>query len=412
MFTGLELPKIMASLRAKKDKTLSTSSVTKYLTINSRTHPRVSLGLGEEESAVDTSSQGSVGEPAPDPPDPHPAREKPATKTVVEVSSISGKERGGREYQLVAMVDDGWRERVLTQKAQALGLLSRDRGQGQQLKKAMRDQQAAMMRTASRPHTRVSSRPDTRAELRRDSRPDTRAELRRDTRAGIRPAEGRYMPHTHEYSNKAASSTSYRQQHLSYRHSIGPEDSTQEKTTSRQRATCDSSAERANEKLEKMLSIYEPASSPAQWSKFKRSPTKQQSSSRSRCETRFSKRPETRCGGVGGSMLQSRPGTRLSKNGRPTTTRRPRLDSDESQYWNEVPNARHCPIPRFRTSIGTGQAAGSRSDDNNIRPMKLYSHTQQQHTPGSSEAGSQRQHSQQCELSSHYRHSRDHRHHK
>ena len=334
---------------------------------------------------MDISSHGSLAEE-----DVIPEKTEPSVRS----TAVSLGKEVQRNCQPPAMTDEGLRERVLAQKAQALGLLSRDWAQ----RATTYDQQTHNM--MKNPHMKGNNRPSTRADIRRDTRPTTRADVTRPTtradttrrptsREDVRP-NNRYRferdkyttkPHTETdskpSSTKGDNSTSYRhsQQHSYQYHSREPYDS----TTAGLRTTPNTIAERASEKLKKMMNIYEPAGDQTQ---SKRSASRQQTYTRSRCETRLSRRPETRCGDVDISRKnkQSRPGTRLGKKAVP---KRPGLESDESQYWNEVPNMTHRSIPKFHTNFGMHLRVSPRSipTDDTIRlsqTVKQYSHTNKQ----------------------------------
>lgn len=129
-------------MAARKNKTLSTTSVGKYFTINCR--PSYSLGLGEEESAVDVSSHGSLGDDGSDG-TPEGAEEKMKNKPTPSKVGGSLPAKSSKRGQQPLILDDSCRERVLFQKAQALGLVSRDWTHIPLLKRTASDQTNASL---------------------------------------------------------------------------------------------------------------------------------------------------------------------------------------------------------------------------------------------------------------------------
>ena len=232
--------------------------------------------------------------------------------------------------------EDAWRDRVLSQKARALGLLSRDWAQAPQLKRVMNDE--TMGSGTTRPGTRAdTNKPHTRT----DTRPRTRANSRRDTR-----------PHTR------MDTTSYRQQNPYLYHSRRKEPSTESRPrTSHEKVT----SARTSEKLEKMRAIYEPGG-------CKRSSNRdQQATTKHRCHSQLSERPVAEDQAEKPNYV-SRPGTKLRKR---MHIHRPVLESEESQYWNEVPHT-VCPHSQFHTGNGTNLTAVCHSDDRPPQSVKIY----------------------------------------
>ena len=300
---SLELPRVLTRPRTRRNnsKTLSTSSVVKYLNITSRPHRTISLGLGEEESAVDGSSHGSLG-------DPPCLSDTPVDSTALEEAKSLKKDDSGTCSTEVKVLrrgcepspfDDAQRDRILTQKAHALGLLSRDRVRASLLQRINSQQNGTRTGDMSRPHTR----------------------------AGV----------DHHTRNKT-SRVSYRQQHSTVNHSHR-EERKDEHTELRPKTSREKTLQNSD-KLDKMRAIYEPGSQA-------RSHGRQLH--KHRFGTVLSKRPSTRDGD--GCQRErwkemSRPGTKLGKKARVLAGRRPGMESEESQYWNEVPNT-DCPRYQF-----------------------------------------------------------------
>ena len=327
----------------RNKKILSTSSVTKYLRISSRPHH--SLGLGEEESAADASSHGSLAVPSTTETIPE-VEENGAGETTVNYGTEKEKGRGDQQYFLL---DVSWRERVLAEKAQALRLVSRDWTQARLVNRTIGEWQTTGGGN-SRPHTRSNTRPCTRAHSRmrgeRDSLPARRPCTRADTR---------------NRRQEESQSTSYQtsRTHTNYRLTQLVR-SSDEKAT-RKQVTC------GNEKLEKVRAMYE-ASGSVQW---KRSPSQQQSRQRNE------RRPVTRCGEVRTHEMErekKRPATRLGKKAQR------KFENDGSQYWNEVPRIGHYVISQSHTGTKTFQKQDSYSraaEPTETRPppqrVRLYS---------------------------------------
>lgn len=213
----------------------------------------------------------------------------PEARVGVHSSLAKGKSRG---RQPTLFDDDSWRDRVLTQKAQALGLISRDWAQTSLLKRVISD------------HTHTSQ-------------PHTRGE-------------------TTGYRHSPNTSTS---KDSSQRDKI-------DTTVSRPRTSCEktTSANNTRGKLEKLRSISEPDGHRNKQSPSRRQQLLQEASVKRRCEAKQSKRPATRCSDIESNRKYkesrqrqySRPGTKLGK--KMHFPVKPGLESDESQYWNEVPD--------------------------------------------------------------------------
>ena len=330
--TSVELPRILAKMRAQNNKTLSTTSVTKYLTISSRPQFILPPGLGEEESAVDISSHDSIGEPIPSISSETlvedavtPVMNNPQTMTSPGMWNIADTyTRGVSRGLKPAMFDEVWRDRVLTQKAHALGLLSRDWAQAPRLKKVIGEGTTSYRHSLS-------------------------------TASGKEQPPGKV-----EKKDNAVSSSRPR--------------------TSRENST---SRTKDSEKLEKLRSIYKPAGA----TQSKRSTSRQQQPmAKHKCESKLSRRPSTTSDGIDRDQREkerksrhhSRPSTKLGKKlphsgGAP----RPVFSWEESQYWNEVPIRDHQQS-QFQAGNGLHLRVDSRTitrgeDSRPLRSVKLYS---------------------------------------
>ena len=352
----LELPRLPPSSEKNK-KTLSTSSVGKYLKINSRAHHTLSLGLGEEESAVDGSS--------------HDTLPSPASETILEEdaeppdTSGDGEEAGKGGQQSFLLEDVSWRERVLAQKARALGLLSRDWGQARLVKRVIA---GAAVGQSSRPCTRGNSRPHTRARSRMDGERDPLPARRPYTR-GYQRVDGRQetVPRTN------GGPTNYRLYQLRRSDEDRTRPTTSHKDTSPQ----------TSEKLDKLRTIYEPVQS-------KRSFGQQQ-----RREKGTGRRPATRCGEVESCQRErekkatTRPGTRAGKRV---------VECDGSQYWSEVPRIGRYVISHTRTHLRAETQSTGPANTRPLQRVRLFPTSQ------SRQAASE-QRTPSIELSGHlYRH--------
>lgn len=237
---------------------------------------------------MDVSSHGSLGSDGTLEGAEVKTRNKP-NASKVGASLVAKSSKGGQ--QPLVFDDSSWRERLLSQKAQALGLVSRDWTRISLLKRAVSDQT----------HT---------------SLPQTKGE-------------------TISYRHTLNTTSSDRD------HSLRKGDK-KDLTMSKLRSSCEKVIGRnLRGKLDKLRSIYEPGSS-------KGGTGKQQTSRRQGCETR---RPATQCTDVEYDQRDrghrpkylSRPSTKLGKKMRPS------LQCEESQYWNEVPNRGHS---QFQTRTG------------------------------------------------------------
>ena len=339
---SLELPRIPPlSSERNKNKTLSTSSVTKYLRISSRPRHTLSLGLGEEESAADVSSHGSL-------------MVQSTSETIqeeeeeVETNGVS--EETDKEDQQKFLLEVSWRQRVLAEKAQALGLLSRDWAQTRLVKRTIGD-----WGTHPRPYTRANTRPCTRTHSRMRGETNSVATTRPCTREDT------------TYEREELRQTNSRA--TSYRLSQWKRSVDNDRTTSRPTTR----ANTGNEKLEKIRSIYEPTGSV----RLKRSPSRSE-------QTSVGKRPVTRGGEsniASTAREKMRPATRQGKK-----VQR-RLENDGSQYWNEVPRIGHYIVSQSHTGTRTHLRPGTRStgadEPGKSRPpqrVRLYSSHQLRRT--------------------------------
>ena len=338
METAHRLPTVQTKTSKESSKKLSTTSVTKYLTVSSRPQRTVPLGLGEEETADDMISHDSSVEAVPTaiPEEPESTTENRSSGTtevgadksakgaiIATVDKLANKgtevradisTKGTNKGQQPTLFDNSWRDHVINQKARALGLVSRDWSQAPLLKRMITDDQ----KNTSRPHTRADTN-------RQHTSKDT---LRRVEVSG-------------------------------------------DSTTSRPRTSCDKTA--AANTTEKLKIIYEPRG----FRQNKRCPSKQISlrNEKGKCET---KRPATRCTDCVQRdkkcrpNLLSRPGTKLGK--RICASKRPVLETEESQYWNEIPNR----PSQLHTRTGTPMQVDSYSipsgrDSRLLQSVKLYS---------------------------------------
>ena len=306
---SLELPRIPHPSSCKnKNKTLSTSSVTKYLRISSRPGHSFSLGLGEEESAADviSSHDSLTSETIP---------EEKEEEAVEKTTTNGAGEETGEEHKF--LLDVSWRQRMLAEKAQALGLLSRDWAQTRMVKRTIGDWQSK-----SRPPTRANTRPCTQdfSSRMRDAAPA----IRPCTRADTRIEELRQNTRPTNYRLKGSGDYN--------------------KTTTSRPTTHGNTG---YEKLNKIRAIYEPV-------EYKRNLIQTEQ----RKEV-VMKRPVTRCGETSSSHItesdKTRPGTRLGKK-----VQR-KLENDGSQYWNEVPRIGHFAVPQFHTGTRTHLRLGPHS---------------------------------------------------
>jgi hypothetical protein len=336
---SLGLPRIPPpSSERNKNKTLSTSSVTKYLRISSRPRHSLSLGLGEEESAADVSSHNSLST----------SETIQEEEEEVETNGVSEETDKGDQQKFLLEVS--WRQRVLAEKAQALGLLSRDWAQTRLVKRTIGD-----WGTHPQPNTRANTRPCTRAHSRMGGERNSVATTRPCTRA-----DTTYEREELRQTNSRA--TTYRLSQL--KRSVD-NDRTTSRPTTRENT--------GNEKLEKIRSIYEPTGSV----RHKRSPSRSE-------QTSMGKRPDTRGGEsniASTAREKMRPATRQGKK-----VQR-RLENDGSQYWNEVPRIGHYIISQSHTGTRTHLRPGTMSTAADEQPksrtpqrVRLYSSHQLRHT--------------------------------
>ena len=334
--------------RIPPEKTISSSSVVKYLKINSRAH-QLSLGLGEEESEVQVDSHDSLPHTIPE------AEEEPEPLAVNRTS-----ERESRKEQQTFLLDDAsQREKVLTRKAQALGLTSRDWGKARLVKRmlSMNERGAGDVTWSSRPCTRGYTRPCTRAQSRlgaeRDPLPTKRPFTRADTR--------NKMLDVRQNSDRA----SYNNTNICLRKPEG------DRHTSEQTEPCEKLSAKISEKLGKMRALYEPNYTSTGESR------RSQFNSGQRCVGR---RPATRGTdmshgkGEKRKIVSTRPGTRQGKMIKTWAV------SDGSQYWNEVPRIGHYIMPQSHS----GTKTHIRIDSHGTGPpqrVKIYTSRQRVHEP-------------------------------
>lgn len=247
--------------------------------------------------------------------------------------SPQGLNVGSRDPQ-PALFDEMWRNRVLAQKAQALGLLSRDWARTTHVRRTAGGYDS---KVTSRPPTREAnfSRPPTRAHPHRprephpstkDTRPPTR-NTRPPTRGSRPPTRDTHLPSpsTGETTiplpstRQATTSCPPTREATSYRHSL-----------SKQPANPHSD-KKDDDKLEQLRSIYKPPSSSQTDKQSRRSPSKL------RCESRSTSR-QTVEGSTQNQRRKkshlSRPATRTGRKLEPSLSLR--SEAEESQYWNEV----------------------------------------------------------------------------